>query len=71
MTDCKEPTTIRPTVINQATSVGDAAQIMTCSHFRHLPVSDNFGLAGIVDITDICQALIDPDISRRLPPTRP
>jgi CBS domain-containing protein len=60
--------TIRPTVINQATSVGDAAQIMTCSHFRHLPVSGNSGLAGIVDI---CQALIDPDISRRLPPARP
>jgi CBS domain-containing protein len=57
--------TIRPTVINPATSVRDAAQIMTCGHFRHLPVSGNSGLAGIVDITDICRALIDPDISQR------
>ena len=63
--------TIRPTVINPATSAGDAAQIMTWSHFRHLPVFGNSGLAGTVDITDICRALIDPDISQRLPPTRP
>jgi CBS domain-containing protein len=57
--------TIRPTVINPGTSVRDAAQIMTRSHFRHLPVCGDSGLAGIIDITDICRALIDPDVSRR------
>jgi CBS domain-containing protein len=57
--------TIRPAVIHPATSVRDAAQIMTRGHFRHLPVSGDSGLAGIIDITDICRALIDPDLSRR------
>jgi len=57
-------TTIRPTV-KPATTVRDAAQIMTRGHFRHLPVSGDSGLAGIIDITDICRALIDPDIPRR------
>jgi CBS domain-containing protein len=61
----RELMTIRPTVVNPATSVRDAAQIMTRSHFRHLPVSGDSGLAGIIDITDICRALIDTDVSRR------
>ncbi len=61
----RELMTIRPTVINPATSVRDAAQIMTRGHFRHLPVCGDSGLVGIIDITDICRALIDPDISRR------
>jgi CBS domain-containing protein len=60
----RELTTIRPTV-KPATTVRDAAQIMTRGHFRHLPVSGDSGLAGIIDITDICRALIDPDIPRR------
>lgn len=51
---------IRPTVIKPATSVRDAAQLMTRGHFRHLPVSGDSGLVGIVDITDICRELIDP-----------
>jgi CBS domain-containing protein len=37
---------------------------MTRGHFRHLPVSGDFGMVGIIDITDICRALIDPDVSR-------
>jgi CBS domain-containing protein len=60
----RELTTIRPTV-KPATTVRDAAQIMTRGHFRHLPVSGDSGLAGIIDITDICRALIGPDIPRR------
>jgi CBS domain len=56
--------TIWPAVITSATSVRDAAQIMTRSHFRHLPVYDDSGLVGIVDI---CRALIDPDVSRSRP----
>src|SRR5579864_7111213 len=43
--------TARPTVINPATSVRDAAKVMTRDHFRHLPVVGDAGLAGIVDIT--------------------
>jgi CBS domain-containing protein len=54
----RELMTLRPTVINPATSVRDAAQIMTRSHFRHLPVCGDSGLAGIIDITDICRALL-------------
>jgi CBS domain-containing protein len=53
--------TARPTVISTTTSVRDAAKVMTSGHFRHLPVA---GLAGIVDITDVCRALLEPDVSR-------
>jgi CBS domain-containing protein len=61
----RELMTVWPTVIHPATSVRDAAQIMTHGHFRHLPVSGDSGLIGIIDITDTCRALLDPDISRR------
>jgi CBS domain-containing protein len=55
--------TTRPTVITATTSVRDAAMIMTSGHFRHLPVVGGAGLAGIVDITDVCRALLEPDVS--------
>src|ERR1700726_3910092 len=55
--------TTRPTVITTTTSVRDAAMIMTSGHFRHLPVVGDAGLAGIVDITDVCRALLEPDVS--------
>jgi CBS domain-containing protein len=61
----RELMTIRPTVINPATTVRDTAQIMTRGHFWHLPVSGDSGLVGIIDITDICRALIDQDVPRR------
>ena len=35
---------------------------MTRGNFRHLPAT---GLVGMVGITDVCRALIDPDVSRR------
>ena len=54
--------TTRPTVINATTSVRDAAKVMTSGHFRHLPVVDDAGLVGIIDITDVCRALLDPDV---------
>src|SRR5260370_17169576 len=67
----RELMTMRLIVINPATGVRDAAQIMTRGRFRHLPVCDA-GLAGIIDITDICRALIDPNISHRpAPPPAP
>jgi CBS domain-containing protein len=52
--------TTRPAVINPATSITDAAKIMTSGHFRHMPVIVSTGLIGIVDIIDVCRALIDP-----------
>jgi CBS domain-containing protein len=57
--------TERPTIIEPATSVRDAAEIMMRGHFRHLPVSGDSGLVGMVDISDICRALINPGIFRQ------
>jgi CBS domain-containing protein len=54
--------TTRPTVITTTTNVRDAAKIMTSGRFRHLPVVGDAGLAGIVDITDVCRALLEPDV---------
>ena len=54
--------TTRPTVITATTSVRDAAKVMTKGHFRHLPVVGDAGLAGIVDITDVCRALLEADV---------
>jgi CBS domain-containing protein len=45
--------TTRPTVISTTTSVRDAAKVVTSGRLRHLPV---------VDIADVCRALLDPDI---------
>ncbi len=46
-------------VVNGATTIREAATIMTNGHFRHLPVVDDSGLIGIVDITAVCRALPD------------
>ncbi len=56
--------TTRPTVITATTSVRDAAKIMANGHFRHLPVVGDAGLAGIVDITDVCRALLEADMAQ-------
>ena len=50
-------TTTRPAVTT-TTSIRDTATIMTARHFRHLPVAGDTGLLGVVDITDVCRALI-------------
>ena len=47
-----------PTVVGTATSLREAAELMTDGHFRHLPVVDDSGLAGIVDISTICSAVL-------------
>ena len=52
--------TTRPTVITTTTSIRDAARVMASGHFRHLPVVGDAGLVGIVDITDVCLALLEP-----------
>jgi CBS domain-containing protein len=55
--------TTHPTVIDATTSIRDAAKIMMTGRFRHLPVVGDAGLAGMVDIIDVCRALIGPDVS--------
>jgi CBS domain-containing protein len=55
----REMMTARPTVIQAATGIPDAARTMMRGHFRHLPVVDDDGLIGIVDINDVCRALLD------------
>jgi len=50
--------TARPAVVTTA-SIRDAAEIMTASHFRHLPVAGDAGLLGVVDIIDVCRVLIN------------
>jgi CBS domain-containing protein len=56
--------TARPTVVSTTTSIRDAAKVMTSARFRHLPVMGEAGLVGIVDITDVCLALLEADVSR-------
>ena len=49
--------TTRPAVTT-TTSIRDAAKIMTTRHFRHLPVAGDTGLLAVVDIIDVCRALL-------------
>jgi CBS domain-containing protein len=70
--DGKNPNDVRiyqlmtadPTVVSTTTNIRDAAQVMTGGRFRHLPVMGDAGLVGIVDITDVCLALLEADIPR-------
>ena len=48
----------RLSVIKTTASIREAASTMITGRFRHLPVIDDAGLVGIVDITDICHALL-------------
>jgi CBS domain-containing protein len=65
--DGKDPNEVRvhdvmtsdPSVISATTSIGDAARAMVTGHFRHLPVVGEAGVVGIVDIGDVCRALLD------------
>jgi CBS domain-containing protein len=50
--------TTRP-ALTATTSIRDAAKITTTRHSRHLPVTGGAGLIGVVDIIDVCRALID------------
>src|ERR1700730_4901297 len=51
--------TARPTIVSATASIRDAAKVMTSGRFRHLPVMGGSGLVGIVDITDVCGALLE------------
>ena len=50
--------TTRPALI-ATTGIHHAAKIMTARRFHHLPVAGDAGLLGVVDITDVCRALIN------------
>jgi CBS domain-containing protein len=52
--------TVDPTVITASTSIRDAAEAMISGNFRQLPVVGDAGLLGMVDIGDVCRALLDP-----------
>lgn len=64
--DGKNPNNLRiynlmtsdPTVITASMTVREAAEKMLDGHFRHLPVIDDGGLVGMVDIVDVCRALL-------------
>ena len=60
--------TMSPTVIQSRTTIRDAANLMMAGHFRHLPVVDETGLAGMVDIEDICRTLLDRPSRESRPP---
>ena len=49
--------TTRPALAT-TTTIRDTATIMTTRHFRRLPVAGGTGLPGLVDITDVCRALL-------------
>jgi CBS domain-containing protein len=56
--------TVRPAVISVAASIRDAAKTMLASGLRQSPVADSnltggAGWIGIVDIADLCGALVD------------
>jgi CBS domain-containing protein len=51
--------TTGPTMVTADTGIPEAAKTMTTGHFRHLPVVGDGGLTGIIDIRDVCQALLD------------
>ena len=48
--------TPRPAILT-ATSIRDAAEMMTARHLRRPPVAGDADLVGVVDITDVCRAL--------------
>lgn len=45
-------------LVDAAASIRAAANTMITGHFRHLPVISQGELVGIIDITDICRALL-------------
>jgi CBS domain-containing protein len=55
----RDAMTRQPTAIDATTSIRDAAESMMAGHFRHLPVVDGLQVVGMVDINDVCRALLD------------
>jgi IMP dehydrogenase len=59
--------TTGPSVIDPGMSIRDAAKTMINGRFRHLPVVSDAGVIGMVDVSDVCQALLDasPELPAR------
>ncbi len=51
--------TVNPTTATPETTVGEAMEMMTDGHFRHLPIMECGRLAGLVSIGDVVKAKID------------
>jgi CBS domain-containing protein len=47
------------TVCQETTSIRDAARSMIDGRFRHLPVVEDAGVVGMVEIGDVSRALLD------------
>jgi CBS domain-containing protein len=55
----RELMTTGPATVAPDTGIREAAKVMTSGRFRHLPVVGETGIVGMIDITDICRALLD------------
>jgi CBS domain-containing protein len=55
----RELMTTGPATVDPETDIREAARTMTSGRFRHLPVVDDTGVNGMIDITDVCRALLD------------
>jgi CBS domain-containing protein len=55
----RELMTTGPATVDPETDIREAARTMTSGRFRHLPVVDDTGVIGMIDITDVCRALLD------------
>lgn len=47
--------------VGTSVTVDDAARTMLLNRMQHLPVVDDGRLVGIVDMADVCRALLSPD----------
>jgi CBS domain-containing protein len=52
----REFMTPSPQMVDADTTVGEALDVMLAGSFRHLPVTEDGRLAGIVSMTDLVQA---------------
>ena len=52
--------TARHAALPATTSIRDAARTMANGGFRQLPAADGTGRIGILDIADVCGALLAP-----------
>jgi CBS domain-containing protein len=55
----RELMTTGPATVGPDTDIREAARAMTSGRFRHLPVVGETGVIGMIDITDVCRALLD------------
>ena len=49
-----------PVTVERGTPVDEAARLMVSKAIQHLPVVDGGRLVGLVDLSDVCRALLAP-----------